>query len=218
MPCCECRTWRGSLPSTGLRRSSIDSTGWPPSRARWAPICAGAGARLRFDRVKRAQVQNIRPGEPSAFAELLAVTYEEAEPPSGYITLYFAGGGAVRLEVECIEGELVRPWRGLENRYKASARRRRRGGCRPLRRKSPKIQIRTASLTKFLRSSDPDFTHRFEALVQARRDQPADVQEAVRSIIEEVKGRGDEALIALTNRFDHVDLQQDRSCCSPGRA
>ena len=56
--------------------------------------------------MKRAQVQNIRPGEPSAFAELLAVTYEEAQPPGGYITLYFAGGGAVRLEVECIEGEL----------------------------------------------------------------------------------------------------------------
>ncbi len=67
----------------------------------WRRRCA-----LRFERVKRAQVQNIRPGEPSAFAELLAVTYEEAEPPSGYITLYFAGGGAVRLEVECIEGEL----------------------------------------------------------------------------------------------------------------
>ena len=63
-------------------------------------------------------------------------------------------------------------------------------------------------MTKFLRSSDPDFTHRFEALVQARRDQPADVQEAVRSIIEEVKGRGDEALIAFTNRFDHVDLSK----------
>lgn len=61
---------------------------------------------LRFDKVKRAQLQNIRPGEPSAFAELLAVTYEEGQPPSGYITLYFAGGGAVRLEVECIEGEL----------------------------------------------------------------------------------------------------------------
>lgn len=56
--------------------------------------------------MKRAQVQNIRPGEPFAFAELLAVTYEEREPPGGYITLYFAGGGAVRLEVECIEGEL----------------------------------------------------------------------------------------------------------------
>lgn len=61
---------------------------------------------LRFDRVRRAQVQKIHPGEPMAVAELLAVTYEEAEPPGGYVTLYFAGGGAVRLEVECIEAEL----------------------------------------------------------------------------------------------------------------
>ncbi len=63
-------------------------------------------------------------------------------------------------------------------------------------------------MTQFLRSSDPDFAERFEALVQARRDQPADVQEAVRSIIEDVKGRGDAAVIALTARFDHVDLKE----------
>ena len=63
-------------------------------------------------------------------------------------------------------------------------------------------------MTQFLRSSDPDFAQRFEALVQARRDQPADVQDAVRSIIEDVKGRGDAAVIALTARFDHVDLRE----------
>lgn len=61
---------------------------------------------LRFDRVKRAQVQKIRPGEPFAVAELLAITFEELDPPGGYITLHFAGGGGVRLEVECIEAEL----------------------------------------------------------------------------------------------------------------
>jgi hypothetical protein len=61
---------------------------------------------LRFERVKRAQVQKIRPGETWAVAELLAVTYEKADPPGGYITMYFAGGAAVRLEVECIEAEL----------------------------------------------------------------------------------------------------------------
>ncbi len=61
---------------------------------------------LRFDRVTRAQIQKVRPGEPGAVAELLAVTYEEANPPGGYIILHFAGGGAVRLEVECIEAEL----------------------------------------------------------------------------------------------------------------
>jgi hypothetical protein len=61
---------------------------------------------LRFERVIRAQVQKIRPGEPFAFAELLAVTYQEDAAPGGFVTLYFAGGGAVRLQVECIEAEL----------------------------------------------------------------------------------------------------------------
>jgi hypothetical protein len=61
---------------------------------------------LRFDRVRRAQIHKVKPGEPFEVAELLAVTYQEGEPPSGYVTLYFAGGGAIRLEVECIEAEL----------------------------------------------------------------------------------------------------------------
>ena len=37
---------------------------------------------------------------------LLAVTFEPAEEPSGTLTLQFAGGGAIRLQVECIEAEL----------------------------------------------------------------------------------------------------------------
>jgi hypothetical protein len=61
---------------------------------------------LRFDKVKRAQVQNIRLGDRFAVVELLAVTFDELAVPAGYITLHFAGGGAVRLEVECIEAEL----------------------------------------------------------------------------------------------------------------
>ena len=95
------------VPSEHRFAASLNRFDWPAAvahdRVSGLRRCRCA---LRFDRVKRAQVQNIRPGDPSAFAELLAVTYEEAEPPSGYITLYFAGGGAVRLEVECIEGEL----------------------------------------------------------------------------------------------------------------
>ncbi len=73
---------------------------------------------LRFDRVKRAQVQKIRPGETFAVAELLAITYEEGEAPGGFITLYFAGGGGVRLEVECIEAEL----RDLGDAWRAATR------------------------------------------------------------------------------------------------
>jgi hypothetical protein len=38
--------------------------------------------------------------------ELLALSFETAEAPSGGVTLHFAGGGAIRLDVECIEGEL----------------------------------------------------------------------------------------------------------------
>ncbi len=61
-------------------------------------------------------------------------------------------------------------------------------------------------MTQFLRSSDPDFQQRFDAIVQGRRDQPHDVQDAVHSIIEAVKGRGDGALFEFTQRFDHADL------------
>ncbi len=63
-------------------------------------------------------------------------------------------------------------------------------------------------MTQFLTSSSPDFAKRFEGLVQARRDQPHDVQDAVRSIIEAVKGRGDDAVIEFTARFDNTDLRK----------
>ncbi len=40
--------------------------------------------------------------------ELLALQFEDVAPedPQGHVTLVFAGGGAVRLHVECIEAEL----------------------------------------------------------------------------------------------------------------
>jgi hypothetical protein len=44
--------------------------------------------------------------QKNAILELLAITFEPGEEPSGVLTLSFAGGGAIRLEVECIEAEL----------------------------------------------------------------------------------------------------------------
>ncbi len=38
---------------------------------------------------------------------LLAVTYATTDAPAGTVDLVFAGGGAIRLEVECIEARLV---------------------------------------------------------------------------------------------------------------
>jgi hypothetical protein len=61
---------------------------------------------LRFERVKSARVQGFDLQQKDAVLVLLAVTFESAEEPSGAVTLHFAGGGAVRLEVECIEAEL----------------------------------------------------------------------------------------------------------------
>jgi hypothetical protein len=64
-------------------------------------------AALRFERVLGAQVQGIDLGRKSAVLSLLAISFEPAAPPEGHITLHFADGGAIRLHVECIEGELT---------------------------------------------------------------------------------------------------------------
>jgi hypothetical protein len=61
---------------------------------------------LRFERVLKARLQNIRLEAKRDVLELLAIQFEPAETPAGRVTLVFAGGGAVQLEVECIEAEL----------------------------------------------------------------------------------------------------------------
>ena len=61
---------------------------------------------LRFDRVLGVQTQGVERSTKGAVLELLAVQYEESDKPEGHITLVFAGGGAIRLHVECIEAEL----------------------------------------------------------------------------------------------------------------
>ncbi len=102
----------------------IDDIAYVPSENRFATIVnrfdwlgAGDGARrkkdfqrrrtaLRFDRVLSAQFKGIKTSAKSDVVELLAVQFEEADKPEGYITLVFAGGGAIRLHVECIEAEM----------------------------------------------------------------------------------------------------------------
>ena len=61
---------------------------------------------LHFDHVLSVKTQNIRQGDPDAIISLLAITFQETDTPSGVITLDFAGGGTIRLEVECIEASL----------------------------------------------------------------------------------------------------------------
>ncbi len=63
---------------------------------------------LRFERVMAARVTGLDLAQPTATVSLLAIKFEAraADDPSGVVTLYFAGGGAIQLDVECIEAEL----------------------------------------------------------------------------------------------------------------
>ncbi|WP_088348292.1 MULTISPECIES: DUF2948 family protein [Rhodomicrobium] len=63
-------------------------------------------AALRFEKVMNAQFRQLSLDNKGDALELLAVKFEAATLPSGYVTLFFAGGGAVRLHVDCIEAEL----------------------------------------------------------------------------------------------------------------
>jgi hypothetical protein len=64
-------------------------------------------AALSFDRVLKARLSNIDRDRPDAVLELLAVSFDADDAPAGKVTLIFAGGGAVQLEVEVIEARLA---------------------------------------------------------------------------------------------------------------
>jgi histidinol dehydrogenase len=58
----------------------------------------------------------------------------------------------------------------------------------------------------WLKSGDADFDDRFKALLALKREQSADVNDKVASIIARVREEGDAALIDLTKTYDGVDL------------
>jgi hypothetical protein len=62
---------------------------------------------LRFERVNTCKCRDLDPLDRNAVLNLLAVEFAERDPPAGTVTLTFSGGAAIRLEVECLEAELV---------------------------------------------------------------------------------------------------------------
>ncbi len=61
---------------------------------------------IRFERVLSTQLMGIDLKNRRDVLSLLAIQFEIAQAPGGFITLSFSGGGAIRLSVECIEAEL----------------------------------------------------------------------------------------------------------------
>ena len=91
------------------------------NRFRWEEV-REANTRVRsglhFDGVLSVRSQNMKRGAPEAVVSLLTITFapKGGEDPGGVIELVFAGGGALRLEVESIDAELrdlTGPWAAI---------------------------------------------------------------------------------------------------------
>jgi hypothetical protein len=62
---------------------------------------------LRFERVKACKCRGLDQTHKDATLNLLAIEFTEQDAPAGTVLLTFSGGGAIRLEVECLEVELT---------------------------------------------------------------------------------------------------------------
>jgi len=64
-------------------------------------------AALHFDGVQSVATQGFDPNAPEGVLELLAITFSPIDGPAGIVELSFAGGGTLRLGVECLEARLA---------------------------------------------------------------------------------------------------------------
>jgi hypothetical protein len=92
---------------------------WLPKKRRFAAVLnrlqwedggkTRARAGLHFDGVLKVQSHKVKLGAGEAVVSLLAVRFtpNEGEDPGGTIEIVLAGGGAIRLTVECIDAELA---------------------------------------------------------------------------------------------------------------
>ena len=83
------------------------------SRLDWDQTLAGETsprrliAALRFDRVLACKSRNIDLEAPDAVLELVGIEFHPGDAPGGSAMLLFSHGGALRLDVECLECELT---------------------------------------------------------------------------------------------------------------
>lgn len=106
---------------------------WLPKKRRFAAVLNrlqwedGGKTRVRaglhFDGVLKVQSSKVKLGADEAVVSLLAVTFKPnkleegvGEDPGGVIEIVLAGGGTIRLAVECIDAELADltgPWAAI---------------------------------------------------------------------------------------------------------
>lgn len=101
---------------------------WLPKKRRFAVLVnrlqweEGGKTRVRaglhFDGVLKVQSSQVKLGLSEAVVSILAVRFTAAgsEDPGGEIEIVLAGGGAIRLTVECLDAELADitgPWAAI---------------------------------------------------------------------------------------------------------
>jgi hypothetical protein len=101
---------------------------WQPKKRRFVLVVnrlqweAGGKTRVRaglhFDGVLKVQSHMVKLGAGEAVVSVLALrfTANGGEDPGGVIEIVLAGGGAIRLSVECVDAELAdmtAPWAAL---------------------------------------------------------------------------------------------------------
>ena len=83
------------------------------NRLDWEQTLAGEStprrliAALRFDRVLACKSRNIDPKATDAALELVGIEFYPDHDPGGSALLMFSDGGALRLDLECLECELT---------------------------------------------------------------------------------------------------------------
>ena len=83
------------------------------NRLDWEEMLAGESsprrliAALRFDRVLACKARNIDPSATEALLELVGIEFCPGQAPGGCALLLFSHGGALRLDVACLECELT---------------------------------------------------------------------------------------------------------------
>jgi histidinol dehydrogenase len=90
-------------------------------------------------------------------------------------------------------------------------------GRRAIEQRAPFLQRASPETNMPVRldTSSADFTGRFGEFLAMKREVSSDVEAPARSIIEDVAGRGDAALIEATRKFDRLELDASRLRVAP---
>jgi hypothetical protein len=83
------------------------------NRYRWEAGGERIRTALQVGGVLSVKAKKVRRDAKQAVVEILAVGFEPGDPPGGVVSITLAGGGELRLDVECVDAILAdvsQPW------------------------------------------------------------------------------------------------------------